>query len=94
MGHGCGYIEGESDCGMCGKSNAIVGGITWMTADYEGSYSRPMIFVCPSQFHWSNIPIGDGGDQTYNELKIEQLEERVAELEETVRLQDDRDTGG
>ena len=25
MGHGCGYIEGESDCGMCGKSNSPSG---------------------------------------------------------------------
>jgi len=25
VGHGCGYIEGESDCGMCGKSNSPSG---------------------------------------------------------------------
>ena len=25
MGHGCGYVEGVSDCGWCGWSNSIEG---------------------------------------------------------------------
>lgn len=61
-----------------------------------------LTYVVP--FAPENIPIGDGGDQTYNELKIKRLEERVAELERfqtivmdevlknVMRLLDDRDT--
>lgn len=50
MGHGCGYIRGASDCGMCGKSNDVTGGFYYQSTPSNN----------PHRWGWSDYPLNYG----------------------------------
>ena len=88
MGHGCGYIEGVSDCGMCGRSQ---GGYLGGYRSELDLYARGIVgyFIQASEEALITAVNMLDEARALNDM----LEERLVELEEGIEeLYEERDS--